>query len=109
MKKLEVLALKEVGEILKIVEADILTASVNNERVMRNITNRRTWTKNSGLMNKKYKVEVTVEDKNDTYLSITRNSFLWSSLNIKDPVAEIPFIIAALQRHLSFVVLDSKD
>ena len=61
------------------------------------------------LMDKKYKVEVTVENKNDTYLSITRNGFSWSSLNIKDPVAEIPFIIAALQHHLSFVVLDSKD
>ena len=52
-------------------------------------------------MNKRYKVEVNIENGKYTYLSITHNGLQWSSLSIKDPVVEIPLIIAALQRHLT--------
>lgn len=51
-------------------------------------------------MNKKYKVEVSVENDKYTYLSITHNGLAWSALSIKEPKIEIPLIIFALQRHL---------
>ena len=53
-------------------------------------------------MNKKYKVEVKTERSGkDTYLSVTHNGCHWTSIYIKNPVAEIPLIISALQRHLT--------
>lgn len=58
-------------------------------------------------MDKTFEAKVRVErEGKDTYLSITRNGYQWSSLCIKDPEYEIPLIIDVLKAHFRQVEMD---
>ena len=53
--------------------------------------------------NKNFEVEVKVTSYGNTILSIRRNGYQWSSIDIQDPKHEISFIIKALEDYKKLI------